>query len=100
MGGVDCLSLGHCVAVGSSGGSGVANGSSGSGDLIIETLDGGSWTASSFLALAASVPTGQSYVISFAVSWQAANETSPTASAPITMTITDPAILAGDTVTR
>jgi S-adenosylmethionine hydrolase len=49
-------------------------------------------------ALASQVTAGQSYVASFAVSWQAPNGTTPTASAPITMTIVDPAITAGETV--
>jgi hypothetical protein len=49
-------------------------------------------------ALAASVPAGKTYIVSFAISWQAPNGTSPAATAPITMTITDPGIHAGDTV--
>jgi hypothetical protein len=49
-------------------------------------------------ALMREVPAGQSYLTSFAVSWVAADGTSPTASQPITMTITDPAIKAGDTI--
>jgi hypothetical protein len=49
-------------------------------------------------ALTREVPAGQSYVTSFAVSWVAADGTSPTASQPITLTITDPAIKAGDTI--
>ena len=44
------------------------------------------------------VPAGQSYLTSFAVSWAATDGTSPKASQPITMTITDPAIKAGDTI--
>jgi len=49
-------------------------------------------------ALASEVPSGQSYVVSFAVSWQAPDGTTPTSTAPITMTITDPNIIAGDTI--
>jgi hypothetical protein len=48
--------------------------------------------------LVAQVPAGSSYVLSFAVTWEAPNGTSPTATAPITMTITDPSIVAGDTI--
>ena len=48
--------------------------------------------------LVAQVPTGSSYVLSFAVTWEAPNGTSPTATTPITMTITDPSIVAGDTI--
>jgi hypothetical protein len=46
----------------------------------------------------ADVPAGQSYVLSFAVSWETPSNTSPTANTPITMTITDPSIKAGDTI--
>lgn len=48
--------------------------------------------------LVAQVPSGQSYVVSLAVTWQAPDGTSPVASAPITMSISDPNIVAGDTV--
>jgi len=48
--------------------------------------------------LAGKVPKGQSYVMSFAVTWRAPDGTSPAATAPITMTITDPSIRAGETV--
>jgi surface protein len=48
--------------------------------------------------LTADVPAGQSYVLSFAVSWETPSDTSPAASTPITMTITDPSIKAGDTI--
>jgi alpha-tubulin suppressor-like RCC1 family protein len=48
--------------------------------------------------LVAQVPAGSSYVLSFAVTWEAPNGTSPTATAPITMTITDPNIKAGDII--
>jgi hypothetical protein len=44
------------------------------------------------------VPPGQSYVMSLAVSWQAPDGSSPAATTPITMTITDPNIVAGDTI--
>jgi hypothetical protein len=37
-------------------------------------------------------------VASFAISWQAPNGTSPSALTPITMTITDPSITAGETI--
>jgi hypothetical protein len=49
-------------------------------------------------ALKSEVPAGQSYLTSFAVSWVTPDGTSPVASKPITMTITDPAIKAGDTI--
>lgn len=49
-------------------------------------------------ALMSEVPAGQSYITSFAVSWATADGTSPQASQPITMTFTDPAIKAGDTI--
>jgi hypothetical protein len=49
-------------------------------------------------ALMSEVPAGQSYLTSFAVSWVAPDGTSPKALQPITMTITDPAIKAGDTI--
>jgi peptide/nickel transport system substrate-binding protein len=48
--------------------------------------------------LAHSLPAYQSYVAAFAVTWRASDGTTPSASAPITMTITDPNIVAGDTV--
>ena len=48
--------------------------------------------------LTADVPAGQSYVTSVAVSWQALDGSSPTATAPITLTITDHSIVAGDTI--
>lgn len=48
--------------------------------------------------LAHSLPVNQSYVAAFAVTWRASDGTTPSASAPITMTITDPNIVAGDTV--
>ncbi len=48
--------------------------------------------------LTSKVPRGQSYLISFAVSWQAPDGSCPAASAPITMTITDPGIHVGDAI--
>jgi hypothetical protein len=48
--------------------------------------------------LTSDIRTGQSYVTSFAVSWQAPDGSSPTALAPITITIDDLGIVAGDTV--
>jgi hypothetical protein len=48
--------------------------------------------------LVAQVPAGSSYVLSFAVNWEAPDGTSPAATAPITITITDPGIVAGDTI--
>jgi hypothetical protein len=44
------------------------------------------------------VPAGSSYVLSFAVTWETPNGTAPAASTPITMTITDPSIVIGDTI--
>ena len=44
------------------------------------------------------VPAGQSYVAAIAVSWEAPDGTSPNATAPITMTISDPSIKKGDTI--
>ncbi len=46
----------------------------------------------------AQVPANNSYVISFAVSWETTSGTSPTSLAPITLTITDPSIKKGDTI--
>lgn len=48
--------------------------------------------------LAQSLPTGQSYLASFAVSWQAANGSSPAALAPLSLTITDSSIVPGDVI--
>ncbi len=48
--------------------------------------------------LNAQVPAGQSYVMSFAVTWETPSGTSPSAATPITVTITDANIKAGDTV--
>lgn len=44
------------------------------------------------------IPTGQAYIVSFAVSWRAPDGTSPEASSPITIVVTDPSIKAGDVV--
>jgi hypothetical protein len=41
---------------------------------------------------------GQAFVLSFAVVWQTPNGTSPKASVPITMTVSDPGIRPGDTI--
>ena len=49
-------------------------------------------------SLSAMVPSGDSYVASFAVSWETPSDTSPVASAPITLTITDSSIVSGDTI--
>jgi hypothetical protein len=51
-------------------------------------------TTSALLPL---IPSGQTYVASVAVSW-ASSGTSPAATAPVTLTITDPSIAVGDTV--
>jgi hypothetical protein len=48
--------------------------------------------------LVAEVPAGQSYVVSLVVAWQAPDGTSPVAAAPITMSVSDPGIKAGDTI--
>jgi hypothetical protein len=49
-------------------------------------------------ALTSELPPGQAYVVAFSVSWLTPEGTSPAAGAPITMTIVDPAIKAGDTI--
>ena len=49
-------------------------------------------------ALTTSIPTGYSCVMGFAVTWQAPDGSVPTATAPITTTVNDPTIVAGDTV--
>jgi hypothetical protein len=48
--------------------------------------------------LDALLPAANSYVASFDVSWENPDGTSLTATTPVTMTITDPAISAGDTI--
>jgi hypothetical protein len=49
-------------------------------------------------ALERKMPAGQSYLVSFSVSWIAPDGTSPTSKASITLTVIDPAIRAGDTI--
>jgi Putative Ig domain len=49
-------------------------------------------------ALVSKMPSGQSYLISFAVSWVAPDGTSPTAKPAVSLTITDPAIKVGDAI--
>jgi hypothetical protein len=48
--------------------------------------------------LVAKVPAGQSYVVSLVVAWQAPDGASPVATAPITMSVSDPGIKAGDKI--
>jgi hypothetical protein len=48
--------------------------------------------------LAAEVPDGQAYVVSMSVTWQAPDGTSPNATKPITLTISDTFIVAGDVI--
>jgi hypothetical protein len=48
--------------------------------------------------LVAEIPAGSSYLFSFAVSWETPDGSAPGATAPIEMTITDPSIMAGDTI--
>ncbi len=52
----------------------------------------------SITALAAEVPTDHSYVVAVVVSWQTGTGTSPAATSPLTLTITDVSIVAGDTI--
>jgi hypothetical protein len=49
-------------------------------------------------SLVAQIPSGKSYLIAFGVSWQTCAGTSPLATSPLTMTITDPSIVAGDVI--
>ncbi|MCU1490798.1 MAG: hypothetical protein JWM85_2203, partial [Acidimicrobiaceae bacterium] len=49
-------------------------------------------------AIKATVPSGRSYVSSFAVSWQSPGGGSPVPSAPITLVVSDPKIVPGQTV--
>ena len=49
-------------------------------------------------AVSGELPSGQSYVTSFVVTWQAPDGSSPNATSPISMTVTDAAIKAGDKV--
>ncbi|HET9058514.1 MAG TPA: hypothetical protein VFN61_01225 [Acidimicrobiales bacterium] len=44
------------------------------------------------------VPSGQVFVTSFSVTWEAPDGSSPPASVPVTITITDPAIRPGDVI--
>ena len=48
--------------------------------------------------LVAQVPTSTSYVLAFGVSWETPTGSSPAAATPITATINDPSIVAGDTI--
>ena len=48
--------------------------------------------------LAAEIPKGHNYVTSFAVSWATATGSAPNAKSPVTITITDRAIVAGDMI--
>ena len=48
------------------------------------------------MALSAFVPVNQRYIVAFAISWTAPLGNSPSASAPITMTINDAKIVSGD----
>ena len=52
----------------------------------------------SITALASQVPANHSYVVAVAVSWQTGPGTSPAATLPITLTIADVSIVAGDTI--
>jgi hypothetical protein len=52
----------------------------------------------SITTLASMLTVAQSYVVAVAVNWQTALGTSPPASVPLTLTITDPSIVAGDTI--
>jgi hypothetical protein len=52
----------------------------------------------SVTALASQVPANHSYVVAVAISWQTGTGTSPGATLPITLTITDASIVASDTI--
>ena len=52
----------------------------------------------SITALASQVPANHSYVVAVAVSWQTGTGSSPDATLPITLTITDVSIVAGDVI--
>jgi hypothetical protein len=56
------------------------------------------YPVSSVGSLLSMVPSGDAYVTSLVVSWETPSGTSPAASLPITMTISDPAIVAGDVI--
>jgi len=49
-------------------------------------------------AASSQLPSGSTYVTSVAVSWQTAGGSSPAAGSPLTMTVSDPSIVAGDVV--
>ena len=49
-------------------------------------------------ALLKDLPAGESYLVSFSISWLAPNGTSPKASKPLLLTITDPTIKVGDII--
>jgi hypothetical protein len=49
-------------------------------------------------SLSSALPTGQSFIVSFAVSWLTPFGTSASSATPISLTITDPAIRAKDTI--
>lgn len=49
-------------------------------------------------SLTTTLARGQSYVLSFGVTWKSTDGTSPSASAPVTLAISDPNIEAGDVV--
>jgi uncharacterized repeat protein (TIGR02543 family) len=51
-------------------------------------------------SMASTFPTNDAYIASFAVSWGTPDGAAPTATSPITLTITDPSIVVGDTVYR
>ena len=48
--------------------------------------------------LVSQVPAGSSYVLAFAVTWETTTGSTPSATTPITATINDPSIVAGDTI--
>lgn len=54
----------------------------------------------SITSLANLVPKGHSYVVAVALAWQAPDGSTPVATLPITLTIRDASIVAGDSVTR
>ncbi len=56
------------------------------------------YPVTSTATLASKLPLGQSYVLGFAISWREPNGSSSAATAPISMTITDSGIVAGDTI--
>jgi hypothetical protein len=49
-------------------------------------------------SLVSQVPANSTYVVAFAISWKAPDGTSPAATSPITLTVSNPAIKAGDTI--